>query len=1539
MHKSNLNPSVVWKNHLFHFLLTALLPLSATSASAATRHWDGGGANGFWDTAANWSNNVPPVNGDALFFPTNAARLANTNRASANLTNFHSIRFTGDGYSVSSVPFINLTNGVTNAGFINSANTLNASLTLRGNQTWAVGGRNTLTANSNVAWSGSSLTNDLDGTLIMNGVFNGGVGAQLIKLGGGRLELNGTPNSIPTVRVIDGTLQVDGALTAASLAISNGASLIGTGSVPAFTCAGDFSPAGTSTPGLLTMTGAGNATFAAGARFFASINGLTPGADYDQFKTPSPPNLSGATLLVLRSASFPFAVGQKFVIVTNMGASVITTTFTNLAQNARLTNSGVVFHISYTGGSGNDVELTVVDAPFVGTGVTRTWDGGGANTFFSTAANWVGDIAPQEGDSILFPTGLLTPDNVASNNLNIRFNQLLCASSGGGITLRGQPLFIGGGIIATQASGALTVFNSVSFLNGGPIQTASGNIVLHGSVTNGGSDLNLTGGSGRVEFGGVMSGDGGLVVSNNGGALLNNGNIYQGTTRLLRGPVTVSAPGSLGDSGSGPTFVGEDVTLIVASTRLFESSISLTGRMTFTDTTTNVDSAIQIRGPDVNMLGFPGDIIRFTGPLTGDGRLSLDQGEFVFGNSHDIAGGISVANRGFLRVNGTGTSDITIGNFDGRLGGTGSVGRVSVLIAGTGRIEPGQSPGVLTTSNLVLNGTVTNVFELNGPAPGSGHDQLRVLGSVNLGGSRLQLSLGYTPAVGDTFVIIDNDGADAVTGTFAGLAEGALVNAGSNVVRLTYVGGTGNDVALTVLNAPFAPSGVTRAWDGGGGSNNRNWSTAVNWDANTLPNRGDDLVFPASAPSNTRIMANNLAATNAVFNRLWFGGQGITWIVRSNALKIFAGIVATNELPLGNTSFDTANVELIGPQTWSSTNMDITLNAPLLLGGHTLTLASEASSGVNIQEECLGPGALIAASGRVSFFSQVGASNVAVTIQGGSVFAGFGSFTGPPWQMSGGELRPATAQLPGLQMTGGTLDLSSSSTATIAGNLTLAPAAGVSAQFGSATNTPLVVTGAVNLAGARLAAGFADLSLLGTALKLIDKTGAGAITGTFAGLPEAALFTATNENNGLVTLYRISYAGGDGNDVTLTPVPPSPSGFTRTWTGAGAGALWPTAANWTGNTPPGNGDTAIFPVNAAQRANTNSNGGLVLNTLAWEGSNYLHSGNISLISGLRHGAAGGTNAFADALLVSYGEQTWAVSNAAATLRVFQENTDESASITAAAKGDGGIIDGLGPITKTGAGTLELDNVTFGARGGLIVNGGVARLARMNFVKQAPLILQQGRIEALSATTESVLATNGELALIFAPLENEPGVFGGLFASTGITLGSNLTLTLHWTNEASAGIGASQIDLGDARLNVTFPPALPADEVLRVAQYFTGGLTGEFANLPEGAVTNFAGRDWEIHYAVEIPGEQSDTRFITLSSPVITPRFTSIERLGNGDVILRGTASAGATVNIEASKIVESFVFIGSTVANGAGQFTFLDAAPAFVNKFYRAVVP
>jgi len=137
----------------------------------------------------------------------------------------------------------------------------------------------------------------------------------------------------------------------------------------------------------------------------------------------------------------------------------------------------------------------------------------------------------------------------------------------------------------------------------------------------------------------------------------------------------------------------------------------------------------------------------------------------------------------------------------------------STLTANSGGVvRPGSSPGVINSGNLSFASSSTYAVEIGGTTPGNGagkHDQINVTGTVALGGSTLTLasSGGFTPTAGQTFTIINNDGnSDAVTGTFNGLPEGAIISGflGSTLGgKISYVGGDGNDVVLTAVVADY----------------------------------------------------------------------------------------------------------------------------------------------------------------------------------------------------------------------------------------------------------------------------------------------------------------------------------------------------------------------------------------------------------------------------------------------------------------------------------------------------------------------------------------------------------------------------------------------------------------------------------------------------------------------------------------------------------------------------------------------------------------
>jgi autotransporter-associated beta strand protein len=180
--------------------------------------------------------------------------------------------------------------------------------------------------------------------------------------------------------------------------------------------------------------------------------------------------------------------------------------------------------------------------------------------------------------------------------------------------------------------------------------------------------------------------------------------------------------------------------------------------------------------------------------------------------------GPTVVSSGTLVVSGSiAGSSFTVPG--GTLSGNGTTGPVEL---NGGTIAPGGGPVVLNTKALTLtSGTLAIEILSNGLGDGlNGYDQVNVLGAVKLNGP-IALTLdffNYDPVDGvDRFTIVENDLADAVTFgsadsrlTYQGvvLNEGTQFTATSGAFtqnfRLTYAGGTGNDIVLQAIPEPQA---------------------------------------------------------------------------------------------------------------------------------------------------------------------------------------------------------------------------------------------------------------------------------------------------------------------------------------------------------------------------------------------------------------------------------------------------------------------------------------------------------------------------------------------------------------------------------------------------------------------------------------------------------------------------------------------------------------------------------------------------------------
>jgi|GEM_PF-4987506 len=341
-----------------------------------------------------------------------------------------------------------------------------------------------------------------------------------------------------------------------------------------------------------------------------------------------------------------------------------------------------------------------------------------------------------------------------------------------------------------------------------------------------------SGGSGT--FSGVIT-DGaaslGLAKEGAGTQTLSGANSYTGTTTVSAGTLTARNSDSLGAVGAG-TDVSTGATLALANfvtlkaeplsvigigvggagaLRSATSQVNeLTGPITLTGAATFGSAPggrlLLSAGATVNNGGFTlttagAGIIDFNDIISNTGGLTVSPTSFVRLFAANTYTGTTTVD-GVLEVNGIQPSSAVSVNSGGELRGTGEVG--AITLASGGKVVPAGTgiSGVLTSGSASFVSGSTLSVDLNGTAAGSAYDQLNVKGAVSLGDATLSLAFGYAPAFNDSFTIINNDGADAVSGTFNGLAEGTRFLQGSISLQITYAGGDGNDVVVTCANAP-----------------------------------------------------------------------------------------------------------------------------------------------------------------------------------------------------------------------------------------------------------------------------------------------------------------------------------------------------------------------------------------------------------------------------------------------------------------------------------------------------------------------------------------------------------------------------------------------------------------------------------------------------------------------------------------------------------------------------------------------------------------
>lgn len=642
---------------------------------------------------------------------------------------------------------------------------------------------------------------------------------------GGHGAVTLTPNGTGTV-----TLNVANNLSLASRAtLSFSAATLGTtskvffgGTIPTADATGILPRMATATD-FLTYNG---------------TTGLTPLTTYaTDFSTPG-------TNVALTAAS-------TLASSTNINALKRTGTFTttiNAGQTLTI-DSGMILNTSGTGTfTGGTLNFGSRPGVFLGgtntvasaiTGTDGLINATSTLTLSGDLSGLSGEITTSNGTTTMSSNTFAGSLRVRAGTLNINTSQTLAGA--GGITL-GVPEndsnlvglvptlnFSGAGANAVinrdlivdngafTAAGVELGFSTVTRLT--PLSNTTGSQTLSGNVTLN-SPVNLQGGAGTgtgsTNFTGNVSGPATFIIPN--GRAKFSGNVSNDGGFLLSGTgftAQVTFDGTT--SGNVPIRLNGGNNSFVA----YKSGSLPTGLFTFQNATTSgvpslvaldnstINNSIFFSGSGFGSVG-AGITATWAGPLSGAGTLAkTGTGTLVLTNGASTHTGQTQVQQGELRINGVLPSAAATVSAGATLSGTGTFAG-SVDVAANAFLSPGASIGTLRTGLVNISGALNTEIDLNnGGAAAS--DLLDVIGSATLNSATLNLSLLNAPGIGSwgigTYIILANDGADIVNGSFSTIS--ALPAGYSATINYAYSGtdsvgriGDGNDIAVVVVPAP-----------------------------------------------------------------------------------------------------------------------------------------------------------------------------------------------------------------------------------------------------------------------------------------------------------------------------------------------------------------------------------------------------------------------------------------------------------------------------------------------------------------------------------------------------------------------------------------------------------------------------------------------------------------------------------------------------------------------------------------------------------------
>ena len=701
------------------------------------------------------------------------------------------------GDSTTLVPITVNQDGLLNLnGFNNSITTL----TMQGGD--ATTGTGTLTANGTIAGLASSRTATIAGNLNVGGaaerfftiadgtaaddmvvsaiIGNGG----LTKLGDGTLVFTSKNTYVGPTVISDGTLVVT---ADAALGSTAGGTTVQAGGTLAFR--GGFTY---STPETVTLYGSG----------FNNSGAVLNAGGVNTF---------AGSLVLASAATIKAAAGSTLTFSKSVAALMY-----------KLTVGGpgtVIFAGAFTGSG----ILDKIDAG------TLTMNGSSANSFTGTAdidagtlnldkngvaiqGNLVvGDGSSPAGSAVVHmqATGQLS----SSSSLTVRTGGLV---DFGGFGQSGSVSLTGGSINSGGATPVALAAN-VSLTTGA--STMSGSYVLSGSST-----FTIAQGA-SLTINGPISGSGGLVLRGGGTLILSGStaNTFSGASSLYQGTLVLAKTAGVAALAGLTNLTIANVPDALAATLQLAASDQIADTTTITVNRNGVFdlhgfnetiASLALNGGQVNagagLLTLNGDVTSTSQAASITGNIALGTGAHTFTVNQDGqvtvtgtisgAGSLVKAGPGQLTIANPATYTGTTTVSAGKLTLTANQPASAVLVTGSGSLSiSGNIAGLMNVGGKLAIDTTQGALTANGTASFSSSSALSInlssvsttaltiTGAATLGGTlALTKTAGFNVAVGASFTLLQ---VQSITGTFAGLNEGATLSFGGMTFKISYAGG------------------------------------------------------------------------------------------------------------------------------------------------------------------------------------------------------------------------------------------------------------------------------------------------------------------------------------------------------------------------------------------------------------------------------------------------------------------------------------------------------------------------------------------------------------------------------------------------------------------------------------------------------------------------------------------------------------------------------------------------------------------------------